>query len=198
MELSRTDGQALLILTNLPDEAGARDLATMLVSRRLAACVNVLAPCHSVYRWQGAIESAQEVPLLIKTTESALCGRWKRRSAPPTPMNFPRSSLSQLPTACPDTWTGSLPKPAPKPPTGTSPHDDDPPAVPAALRLRRHGPREEPLPPEQAFRFSARVVDAKTIEARWQITDGTTCTATSSSSRWTAAPLARRSCRRAR
>jgi thiol:disulfide interchange protein DsbD len=30
---------------------------------------------------------------------------------------------------------------------------------------------EEPLPPEQAFRFSARVVDAKTIEARWQITD---------------------------
>ncbi len=68
MELSRTDGQALLILTNLPDEAGARDLATMLVSRRLAACVNVLAPCHSVYRWQGAIESAQEVPLLVKTT----------------------------------------------------------------------------------------------------------------------------------
>jgi periplasmic divalent cation tolerance protein len=68
MELSRTDGQALLILTNLPDEASARDLATALVSRRLAACVNVLAPCHSVYRWQGAIESAQEVPLLIKTT----------------------------------------------------------------------------------------------------------------------------------
>jgi thiol:disulfide interchange protein DsbD len=30
---------------------------------------------------------------------------------------------------------------------------------------------EEPLPPEQAFRFSARVIDAKTIEARWQITD---------------------------
>lgn len=30
---------------------------------------------------------------------------------------------------------------------------------------------EEPLPPEQAFRFSARAVDAKTIEARWQITD---------------------------
>ena len=68
MEMSQTDGQALLILTNLPDEARARDLATALESRRLAACVNVLAPCHSVYRWQGAIESAQEVPLLIKTT----------------------------------------------------------------------------------------------------------------------------------
>ena len=68
MEMSRTGGQALLILTNLPDEASAQALATTLVSERLAACVNVLAPCHSVYRWQGAVESAQEVPLLIKTT----------------------------------------------------------------------------------------------------------------------------------
>ncbi len=31
---------------------------------------------------------------------------------------------------------------------------------------------EEPLPPEQAFRFSARAIDARTIEAHWQITDG--------------------------
>lgn len=61
-------GQILLLLTNLPDEASAHALATMLVTERLAACVNVLAPCHSVYRWQGEIESAQEVPLLIKTT----------------------------------------------------------------------------------------------------------------------------------
>jgi len=68
MEMSQTGGQTLLILTNLPDAASAQNLATMLVSGRLAACVNVLAPCRSVYRWQGAIESAQEVPLLIKTT----------------------------------------------------------------------------------------------------------------------------------
>lgn len=60
--------QTLLILTNLPDEASAHALATTLVSARLAACVNVLAPCRSVYRWQGEIESAKEVPLLIKTT----------------------------------------------------------------------------------------------------------------------------------
>lgn len=68
MEMSQTGGQTLLILTNVPDAASAQTLATMLVSERLAACVNVLAPCRSVYRWQRKIESAQEVPLLIKTT----------------------------------------------------------------------------------------------------------------------------------
>ena len=42
-------------------------LAGRLVEERLAACVNILAPCESVYRWQGKIESAQEITLLIKT-----------------------------------------------------------------------------------------------------------------------------------
>jgi len=68
METSQTGCQTLLVLTNLPDAASAEALATTLVSERLAACVNLLAPCRSVYRWQGEIESAQEVPLLIKTT----------------------------------------------------------------------------------------------------------------------------------
>lgn len=60
----------LLVLTNLPDAAAARSLADHLVGQRLAACVNILAPCRSVYRWQGAIEDAEEVPLLIKTTSA--------------------------------------------------------------------------------------------------------------------------------
>lgn len=59
---------ALLVLTNLPDDASARTLAGYLVEARLAACVNILAPCHSVYRWEGKTETASEVPLLIKTT----------------------------------------------------------------------------------------------------------------------------------
>ncbi|MCX8085437.1 MAG: divalent-cation tolerance protein CutA [Rhodocyclaceae bacterium] len=59
---------ALLVLTNLPDSDSAKALAAHLVEARLAACVNVLAPCHSVYRWQGQLEEASEVPLLIKTT----------------------------------------------------------------------------------------------------------------------------------
>ena len=60
--------QPLLILTNCPDEATAERIARTLVEQRLAACVNRLAPAQSIYRWQGAIEVAVEVPLLIKTT----------------------------------------------------------------------------------------------------------------------------------
>jgi periplasmic divalent cation tolerance protein len=59
---------ALLVVTNCPDQAAAEALAAALVEERLAACVNILAPCRSVYRWQGAVETADEVPLLIKTT----------------------------------------------------------------------------------------------------------------------------------
>jgi periplasmic divalent cation tolerance protein len=59
--------EALLVLTNLPDVGSARTLADHIVSMRLAACVNILAPCRSVYRWQGKLEDAEEVPLLIKT-----------------------------------------------------------------------------------------------------------------------------------
>ena len=47
MEPGQTRSQALLIFTNLPDEASAQALATALISERLAACVNILAPCTS-------------------------------------------------------------------------------------------------------------------------------------------------------
>lgn len=60
----------LLVLTNLPDRATAEALAAVLVEERLAACVNILQPCRSVYRWQGALQTAEEVPLLIKTSEA--------------------------------------------------------------------------------------------------------------------------------
>ena len=59
--------ETLVVLTNLPDRGAAEKLARELVERRLAACVNVLAECTSVYRWKGAVESAAEVPVLIKT-----------------------------------------------------------------------------------------------------------------------------------
>lgn len=64
-------GDILLVLTNLPDADHAGRIARLLIERRLAACVNVLAPCTSVYRWQGALETATEQPLLIKTTRAA-------------------------------------------------------------------------------------------------------------------------------
>ena len=59
---------SLLVLTNLPDRAAAERLADLLVEKRLAACVNILAPCRSVYRWKGAVQHDEEHPLLIKTT----------------------------------------------------------------------------------------------------------------------------------
>jgi periplasmic divalent cation tolerance protein len=59
---------SLLVLTNLPDRASAERLANALVSHQLAACVNILAPCRSVYRWKDAVQREEEHPMLIKTT----------------------------------------------------------------------------------------------------------------------------------
>ena len=61
--------KVLLVVTNLPDRPAAERLAERLVTGRLAACVNILAPCVSVYRWQGKVERAEEIPVLIKTPE---------------------------------------------------------------------------------------------------------------------------------
>ncbi|WP_068809592.1 divalent-cation tolerance protein CutA [Thauera phenolivorans] len=58
----------LLVLTNLPDAEAAAKLAARLVAQRLVACANVLPGCTSVYRWQGALETTSEVPLLLKTS----------------------------------------------------------------------------------------------------------------------------------
>jgi periplasmic divalent cation tolerance protein len=57
-----------LIVTTVDSAEAARALATGLVEDRLAACVNVVPGVQSVYRWQGAVESAGEWLLLIKTT----------------------------------------------------------------------------------------------------------------------------------
>ncbi len=61
----------LLVFTNLPDEASAAKLAQQLIEARVAACVSQLAPSISTYRWQNSIETAAEVPLLIKTSRAA-------------------------------------------------------------------------------------------------------------------------------
>jgi periplasmic divalent cation tolerance protein len=58
----------ILVLTNLPDRAAAERLGDMLIEKQLAACVNILAPCRSVYRWKGAVQHDEEHPLLIKST----------------------------------------------------------------------------------------------------------------------------------
>ncbi len=60
---------AILIITNFPDNKSASALARELVDTRLAACVNILPPCTSVYRWQDKTESAEELPVFIKTQQ---------------------------------------------------------------------------------------------------------------------------------
>ena len=49
------------------DAAEADRIARILVEERLAACANMLGPCRSIYRWQGAVEQADEVAVLFKT-----------------------------------------------------------------------------------------------------------------------------------
>jgi periplasmic divalent cation tolerance protein len=63
--------RTLLVFTNLPDRAAAQALADALIEKRVAACVNILAPCRSVYRWKGAVQRDEEHPVLIKTTEGS-------------------------------------------------------------------------------------------------------------------------------
>ena len=50
------------------DAEEANRIATALVEERLAACCNILAPVDSVYRWEGKLEHAREVPVVAKTT----------------------------------------------------------------------------------------------------------------------------------
>jgi periplasmic divalent cation tolerance protein len=55
-----------IVLCTCPDKETADNIASMLVENNLAACVNIVPSISSVYRWQGQIEHAEEVLLLIK------------------------------------------------------------------------------------------------------------------------------------
>jgi periplasmic divalent cation tolerance protein len=70
--------QSILVLTTFPADGDVEQLATTLVEERLAACVNILPPMRSVYRWQGKVEKADERQLLIKTCPSRMPALEKR------------------------------------------------------------------------------------------------------------------------
>ena len=67
-----TASDVRIVLTTWPADRAVDEVAATLVRERLAACVSIQAPMTSHYRWQGAIETAEERQLVIKTTASRL------------------------------------------------------------------------------------------------------------------------------
>ena len=61
---------AVSVYAIFADSDEAERIGRTVVEEKLAACINILAPCRSVYRWQGAVETAEEVPAILKTDES--------------------------------------------------------------------------------------------------------------------------------
>ena len=59
---------ARIVLTTIGEKEAADELARQLVERRLAACVNIVGPIRSVYRWQNQVHNDPEYLLVIKTT----------------------------------------------------------------------------------------------------------------------------------
>jgi periplasmic divalent cation tolerance protein len=58
----------VLVLTTIPAEGDADNLARTLVTEQLVACVNVLPPMVSTYRWKGSVEQDRERQVIMKTT----------------------------------------------------------------------------------------------------------------------------------
>ena len=50
----------------------AERIGRTVLEERLAACINILAPCRSIYRWEGRIETTEEVPAILKTRADAV------------------------------------------------------------------------------------------------------------------------------
>lgn len=66
------DPPVRVVLTTCPDAVTARRIARTLVEERLAACGNVVPGLTSIYRWQGAVETADECLLILKTREDRI------------------------------------------------------------------------------------------------------------------------------
>jgi periplasmic divalent cation tolerance protein len=65
--MSQPDTPIVVVLTTVPTDFDVDRFAQHLLERRLAACVSVLPPMRSVYRWQGAVEHAEERQVVMKT-----------------------------------------------------------------------------------------------------------------------------------
>ena len=61
----------VILYTTWPDAETAAAVGRLAVERKLAACANVLGPMLSIYRWDGAVQTEPETPMLLKTTAAA-------------------------------------------------------------------------------------------------------------------------------
>jgi periplasmic divalent cation tolerance protein len=62
--------ETVILYTTWPDAETAQAVGTEVVEQALAACANIFAPMMSIYRWDGAVEQATEIPMILKTTRS--------------------------------------------------------------------------------------------------------------------------------
>ena len=67
-----TAAEAIVVLVTAGSEDEAARIGHALVSERLAACVNVVGPMRSIYRWEGAVEDATEWLLVVKARAADL------------------------------------------------------------------------------------------------------------------------------
>ena len=78
----------VLVYTTYPSLVEAEQAGRLLVEKGLAACVNILPGMRSIYRWQGKIENAEEVVMIVKTKDAqkeAVAAEVKRNHAYDTP-----------------------------------------------------------------------------------------------------------------
>ncbi len=73
-----SESKHVLVMTTLPADADATAFARALVDARLAACVNLLAPMESVYRWDGRVEQAPERQVILKTSRDRIDALWQQ------------------------------------------------------------------------------------------------------------------------
>jgi periplasmic divalent cation tolerance protein len=61
------DENNIVVLITAPSDEVGKEIARMLVRQKLAACVNLLSPIHSIYTWEGEIQEERETLLVVKT-----------------------------------------------------------------------------------------------------------------------------------
>jgi len=71
-------GDYVVVFITAPNAAEAERIAGALVEERLAACVNVLPGCRSIYRWEGALQRDEEVLMIVKSSRRAFAALEKR------------------------------------------------------------------------------------------------------------------------